>query len=74
LQAQANAVSASAKIRPPCAMACPFTMSPRTVMRVTARPSSWSISSMPRAREAASFAIIVSTLGNRGMVLASHYY
>jgi len=26
------------------------------------------------AREAVSFAIIVSTLGNRGMVLASHYY
>jgi hypothetical protein len=29
---------------------------------------------MPRAREASSFAIIVSTLGNRGIALASHYY
>ena len=74
LQAQANAVSASAKISPPCAMACPFTMSRRTVMRVTARPSPWSISSMPSPREAASFAIIASTLGSRGTVIASHIY
>ena len=43
-------------------------------MRVTARPSPWSISSMPRAREASSFAIIVSTLGSRGTVIASLYY
>ena len=66
LQAQANAVSASAKISPPWAMACPFSMSSRTVMRVTARPSAWSTSSMPRRRDASSLAIIASTLGRSG--------
>src|SRR6185503_17596883 len=68
LQAQANAVSASVKIRPPWAMAWPFTMSSRTVMRVTARPSPWSTSSMPRRRDASSLAIMASTLGRCGTV------
>src|SRR5439155_1159988 len=64
----------AAVTRPPCAMAGPFTMSRRTVMRVTARPSSWSISSMPSPREASSFAIIVSTLGTPGIAIRLLYY
>src|SRR5579875_1146096 len=61
LHAQANAVSASAKIRPPCAMACPLVMSSRTIIRARAQPRPCSTTSMPSAAEARSAAIMAAT-------------
>ena len=38
LQANANAESASVNVKPPCPIACPLTMSSRTVIRSVAAP------------------------------------
>src|SRR4051795_7763442 len=74
LQASAKALSASAATRPPCATAYPLTMSGRTVIDTTARPSRRSSSSMPMARLAGSSAHIcraVST-GSTGSGIEVH--
>ena len=56
LQATAKALSARLATRPPCAVPWPLTMSSRTVIRTTARPSPQSTSSIPSARLASSAA------------------
>src|SRR5579862_6344733 len=58
LQAQANAVSATANTKAPWVMPCPFTMSGRIVMVAVAAPALTSCTSIPSARDAASPASI----------------
>jgi len=61
LHAAAKAVSARQNTSPPCAIAWPLTMSGRTVMRATARPSPHESTTMPSARDASSDSIIAAT-------------
>ena len=56
LQAKANALSASAKMKPPWQMPCPLHMSCRTVIVTVATPGSTAPSNMPSPWEARSFA------------------
>src|SRR5579884_3832814 len=66
LHASANALSASAKTKPPWQMPWPFSIQSATVIRTRARPSASSSSSIPRRRLASSAAHISSAFAATG--------